>query len=123
MDSPLSTRVGQVFIPVRDMPAAVGWYSRLFGLDVDTGHLGHDDTIYDIPTDGPPYLCLDANQPDFVASGPARYFFLTDDLDATLTHLDAVEAQDVSPVEDIGSLRFVTFRDPDGNLLMAAQPN
>ena len=123
MSSPLSTSVGQVFIPVRDMREAVAWYSRLFGLDVDAGRLGHDDTIFDIPTDGPPYLCLDANQPDFVASGPARCFFLTDDLDSTLTHLAAVEARDVSPVEDIGSLRFVTFRDPDGNLLMAAQPN
>jgi predicted enzyme related to lactoylglutathione lyase len=123
MNSPLSTRVGQVFIPVRDMPAAVDWYSRLFGLDVDAGRLGHDDTIFDIPTDAPPYLCLDANQPDFVASGPARCFFLTDDMDATLAHLSVVGAADVSPVEDIGSLRFVTFRDPDGNLLMAAQHN
>jgi len=121
MNSPLSTRVGQVFIPVRDMPAAVDWYSRLFGLDVEAGRLGHDDTIFDIPTDAPPYLCLDANQPDFVASGPARCFFLTGDLDATVAHLRVVGARDVSSVEDIGSLRFVTFRDPDGNLLMAAQ--
>ena len=121
MSSPLSTRVGQVFIPVRDMPAAVDWYSRLFGLGVDAGQIGHEDTIFDIPTDAPPYLCLDANQPDFVASGPARYFFLTDDLDATVAHLGSVGARDVSSVEDIGSLRFVTFRDPDGNLLMAAQ--
>lgn len=121
MSSPLSTRVGQVFIPVRDMRAAVGWYSRLFGFEVDAGRLGHEDTIFDIPTEGPPYLCLDANQPDFVASGPARYFFLTDDLEATVVHLREVGARDVSPVEDIGSLRFVTFRDPDTNLLMAAQ--
>jgi catechol 2,3-dioxygenase-like lactoylglutathione lyase family enzyme len=121
MSSPLSSRVGQVFIPVRDMPAAVDWYSRLFGFDVDEGRLGHEDAIFDIPTDGPPYLCLDAHQPDFVASGPARCFFLTDDLDATVAHLGVVDARDVSPVEDIGSLSFVTFRDPDGNLLMAAQ--
>ncbi len=121
MSSPLSTRVGQVFIPVRDMPAAVAWYARLFGFDADTGRLGHGDTIFDIPTDAPPYLCLDANQPDFVASGPARCFFLTEDLDATVAHVGAIGATEVSPVEDIGSLRFATFRDPDGNLLMAAQ--
>ena len=121
MSSPLSTRVGQVFIPVRDMPSAVDWYSRLFGFDVEAGQLGHGDTIFDIPTDAPPYLCLDANQPDFVASGPARCFFLSDDLEATLVHLGAIGAADVSGVEDSGSLRFVNFRDPDGNLLMAAQ--
>ena len=121
MNSPLSTRVGQVFIPVRDMPTALRWYSRLFGFQADAGRLGHEDTIFDVPTDGPPYLCLDANQPDFVASGPARCFFLTDDLDATVAHLEAIGATHISDAEDIGSLSFVTFRDPDQNLLMAAQ--
>lgn len=110
-----------MFIPVRDMPAAVGWYARLFGFEAETGRLGHDDTIFDIPTDGPPYLCLDANQPDFVASGPARCFFLTDDLEATIAHLTALDATDISSAQDIGSLCFVTFCDPDGNLLMAAE--
>lgn len=121
VSSPLSTRVGQVFIPVRDMPAAAAWYARLFGFEVDAGRLGHEDTIFDLPTEGPPYVCLDANQPDFVASGPARCFFLTDDLEAAVAHAGDVGATDVSGIEDVGSLRFATFRDPDGNLLMAAQ--
>lgn len=121
MSSPLSTRVGQVFIPVRDMSSAVEWYARLFGFEVGAGQLGHDDTIFDIPTDGPPYLSLDSNRPDFVASGPARCFFLTDDIEATVAHLDALDVADVSLIEDIGSLRFVTFSDPDGNVLIAAE--
>jgi predicted enzyme related to lactoylglutathione lyase len=117
----LTTQVGQVFIPVRDMPSAAAWYARLFGFEVDAGRLGHEDTIFDLPTGRPPYVCLDANQPDFVASGPARCFFLTDDLEAAVAHAGDVGATDVSAVEDIGSLRFATFRDPDGNVLMAAQ--
>ncbi|WP_107771219.1 VOC family protein [Nocardioides sediminis] len=121
MSSPLSTRVGQVFIPVSDMTAAVGWYAELFGFDADTGRLGHEDTIFDIPTEGPPYVCLDANQPDVLPSGPARCFFLTDDLEATVAHLGTLDVAHVSPIEDIGSLRFVTFKDPDGNVLMAAE--
>lgn len=120
MSSPLSTRVGQVFIPVREMRAAVAWYSKLFGFEADTGRLGPDDTIFNIPTDGPPYVCLDANHA-FVASGPARYFFLTEDLDATVAHVGMLDGTDISPVEDIGELRFATFRDLDGNLLMAAE--
>ncbi|MFC6286099.1 VOC family protein [Nocardioides sp. GCM10027113] len=119
--SPLSTRVGQVFIPVRDMPRAVAWYADLLGFAHDADALGHGDTIYDIPTTGQPYLCLDANRPDFVASGPARFFLWTDDMAATVDHLHTVGATNVSEVEDIGSLCFVTFEDPDGNLLMAAQ--
>ncbi|PUA80513.1 glyoxalase/bleomycin resistance/dioxygenase family protein [Nocardioides currus] len=105
------------------MVAAVEWYSRLFGIKANVGHLGHDDTIFDLPTDAPPYVCLDANQPDFVASGPARCVFLTEDLEATIAHVASIGATDVSPPEDIGSLCFATFREPDGNLLMAAQLN
>jgi hypothetical protein len=34
--------------------------------------------------------------------------------------LTVIGVRDVSPVEDVGSLQFVTFSDPDGNVLMAA---
>jgi catechol 2,3-dioxygenase-like lactoylglutathione lyase family enzyme len=122
MSSPLSSRVGQVFIPVRDMPRAVRWYADLLGLDPDPAALGHEDTIYDLPTPGEPRLCLDANRPDFVASGPARFFLWTEDLAATVDHLRSVGAAAVSEVVDVGSLAFVTFEDPDGNLLMVAEP-
>ena len=57
-----------------------------------------------------------------MASGPARFFLWTTDIDATVRHLHRVGADDVSEVQDIGSLSFVTFTDPDGNLLMVAQP-
>ena len=72
-------------------------------------------------TDGP-RLALDANNPDFVTSAPARFFFWTADMAATLRHLEAMEVSEVSEVVDIGSLTFVTFTDPDGNLLMVAEP-
>jgi catechol 2,3-dioxygenase-like lactoylglutathione lyase family enzyme len=122
MASPISTRVGQVFIPVRDMASSVRWYADLLGFEPEPGRLGHEDTIYDLPTHGEPRLCLDANRPDFVASGPARFFLWTDDLASTVDHLGAVGAASVSDVVDVGSLTFVTFEDPDGNLLMVAEP-
>ena len=121
--SPIRSHIGQVFIPVRDMQAAASWYADLLGFEHDAGALSHGDTIYDIPTESGPWLCLDANRPDFVASGPARFFFWTSDIEATVRHVHEVGADEVSEVEDIGSLRFVTFADPDGNLLMVAQPN
>jgi len=123
MSSPIKRRIGQVFIPVRDMEAAASWYSHLLGFEHDRAHLSHEDTIFDIPTDSDPRLCLDSNRPDFIASGPARFFFWTADMQATLTHLQALEAGAISEVEDIGSLSFVTFKDPDGNLLMVAEPS
>lgn len=123
MTSPIQRNIGQVFIPVRNMKAAAHWYSDLLGLDHRAGRLGHEDTIFDIPTDAGPNLCLDANRPDFVASGPARFFFWTDDMDATVRHLHKMAADEISEPLDVGSLCFVTFRDPDGNVLMVAKPN
>lgn len=123
MSSPIKRHIGQVFIPVRNMEVAASWYSGLLGFEHEAGRLSHEDTIYDIPTESGPWLCLDANRPDFVASGPARFFFWTSDLRAALSHLHEIGADEVSDVEDIGSLSFVTFKDPDGNLLMVAQPS
>ena len=120
--SPISRDIGQVFIPVRDMEAAASWYAQLLGLDHTSGNLGPADTVVDIAMESGPRLCLDANH-SFVASGPARFFFWTADMEATVEHLEQMDVAQLSAVEDIGSLSFVTFADIDGNLLMVAQPS
>lgn len=117
--SPIQRIVGQVFIPVRDMPASIRWYAALLGFEpVDPSHGG---TIADIPTDGPTRLALDANRDEFDTSGPPRFFFWTDDMDATVQHLADLDVTVTSDVEDIGSVAFVQFEDPDGNPLMVCQ--
>ena len=50
MESPIEARIGQVFVPVTDLPRAIAWYSRLFGLPV--GAPSHGGTIYDLPMSG-----------------------------------------------------------------------
>lgn len=118
--SPIENRVGQVFIPVRDMARSAEWYARLLGLPA--GRSSHEETIYDLPTTGETRLSLDATVPDFVASGPPRFYFWTWDMDATVDFLNDLGAELISDVVDIGSVRFVQFRDPDGNALMVCQP-
>ena len=119
MSAPIQSRVGQVFIPVRDMGASIRWYAALLGFQ--PGAASHNDTIYDIPTDGETRLALDANQPQFSSSGPPRFFFWTDDMSATVEHLSLLGITITSEVEDIGSVSFVQFADPDGNALMVCQ--
>ena len=82
----------------------------------------HEGTIFDIPTSGPTRLALDANRPDFDPSGPPRFFLWTEDISATVRHLQALEVKITSGVEDIGSVAFVQFEDLDGNPLMVCQP-
>jgi len=119
MSSPIQRRVGQVFVPVRDLAAAVRWYAAVLGYE--PGVASHGGTIHDVPTDGETRLALDANRPDFVASGPPRFFLWTDDMAATVEHLLALDVTITSDVEDIGSVCFVQFEDPDGNALMVCQ--
>lgn len=117
--SPVQRIVGQVFIPVRDMSSAIEWYAELLGFDPGTS--SHGGTIFDIPTDGETRLALDANRPDFDASGPPRFFLWTQDISATVRHLEGMGTKITSDVEDIGSVLFVQFEDPDGNPLMVCQ--
>ena len=119
VSSPIQRRVGQVFIPVRDMAAAIHWYAALLGFE--PGLPSHGGTIYDVPTDGETRICLDGNRPDLDRSGPPRLFFWTDDLTATVAHLSRLDVTITSDVEDIGSVFFVQFDDPDGNTLMVCQ--
>jgi catechol 2,3-dioxygenase-like lactoylglutathione lyase family enzyme len=117
--SPIENRIGQVFIPVRDMARSARWYSVLLGLP--ESEPSHDDTIYDLPTAGETRLALDANRPEFDTAGPPRFFFWTTDMAATVAFLQDLGVTLDSAVEDIGSVMFLQFRDPDGNALMVCQ--
>ncbi|MFC4548739.1 MULTISPECIES: VOC family protein [Halorussus] len=120
MESPLRNRIGNVFVPVSDMERSVEWYSELFGLPAeDTAHEG---TIYDVEMAGETGLVLDANRPVENSSQPL-YFFWTDDAEATRDFLVDLDVPVVMGPEDVGSVTFVTFEDPDGNQLMACQKN
>ncbi|GAA4287487.1 hypothetical protein GCM10022262_18460 [Georgenia daeguensis] len=119
MSSPIENRIGQVFIPVRDMARSARWYSRLLGLA--ESEPSHDGTIYDLQTAGETRLALDASRPEFDTSGPPRFFFWTTDMVATVAFLQDHGVTLDSDVEDIGSVMFLQFRDPDGNPLMVCQ--
>jgi predicted enzyme related to lactoylglutathione lyase len=117
--SPIEPRIGQVFLPVNDMQKAIAWYSALFGLEPgDTSHAG---AIYDIPVTGETLLVLDSHKPVMSHSVQPICMFPTSDMNAALEHLRALGAEITSEPQDIGSLVFATFRDPDGNPLMVYQ--
>jgi predicted enzyme related to lactoylglutathione lyase len=119
VSSPIQRRVGQVFIPVSDMASSIRWYAALLGFE--PGGASHGGTIFDVPTDGETRISLDANRPNVDRAGPPRLFFWTDDLAASIAHLHRLGVTVTSDVEDIGSVHFVQFVDPDGNALMVCQ--
>ena len=121
MGSPIDNRIGQVFIPVSDMGRAIAWYSRILGLPVD--RTSHGGTIYDIPMQGETRLALDANPQPITNSSQPLCFFWTADIHAARDFLLANDVELLSPIQDIGSVSFLTFKDPDNNLLMVYQRN
>jgi predicted enzyme related to lactoylglutathione lyase len=112
--------IGAVFIPVSDMQRAIQWYSWLFGLPV--GDTSHEGKIYDVPMTGGVGLILDGNKPVVNSSQPLCYFWTTN-IHAAHDFLREGGVQLVGDILDIGSVSFLTFRDPDSNLLMICQRN
>jgi predicted enzyme related to lactoylglutathione lyase len=109
-----------IFIPVSDLPYAIHWYSALFGLPL--GQTSHTDKIYDVPMEGEISVILDAHRPVQNSSQPLCFFW-TDDIAAAHMYLSTLGVEILGMVEDIGSVQTLTFRDPDGNLLMVCQRN
>jgi predicted enzyme related to lactoylglutathione lyase len=119
MSSPIRREIGMVFIPVSDMERAIGWYSQLFGLPVQS--TTHGGKIYDLRM-GDVTLILDGHKPVVNSSQPLAAFW-TDDIHAADHFLRQHNADVVSAPDDIGSVTTLVFKDPDGNLLMVCQRN
>lgn len=102
------------------MQRAIQWYSWLFGLPV--GDTSHEGKINDVPMNGETSLILDGNKPVVNSSQPLCYFW-TRDIHAAHDFLCEGCVELVGDVLDIGSVSFLTFKDPDSNLLMICQRN
>jgi predicted enzyme related to lactoylglutathione lyase len=107
-----------VFIPVSDMQRSIQWYSQLLDLPVTAP--SHGGKIYDLPMEGETGVILDAHKPVTNSSQPLCFFW-TADIQATLALLQAHNVDILGEMADIGSVTTLTFRDPDGNLLMVCE--
>ena len=121
MARPIENRIGQVFVPVSDMQRAITWYSRILGLPID--RTSHGGTIYDVPMQGETRLALDATKQPITNSSQPLCFFWTADIRAARDFLRANDVELLDEIQDIGSVSFLTFKDPDNNLLMVCQRN
>ncbi|MBR1219917.1 VOC family protein [Bradyrhizobium sp. U87765 SZCCT0131] len=114
--SALRARIGAIFIPVSDIASAKAWYARLLQTACPATLHGH---LAVFALAGGIHLVLDAKIFVPGASRDAPLFhFDADDIDAALIHVQALGATIVTPLQ---SGHWFTFRDPDGNVLMACR--
>ena len=121
MKSPIQNRIGRVFIPISDMERSIQWYSKLLGLPVSA--TSHEGTIYDVPMQGETGLILDGSKKEVRNSSQPLFFLMTDDIEAARDFLVLNGIEILGQIENIGSVSFLKFKDPDNNLLMVCQPN
>ncbi|WP_415858077.1 VOC family protein [Brevibacillus parabrevis] len=115
--SPLHSEIGAIFIAVSDIERARDWYCQLLGLprdgEISFGHL------YCIPMKNGSNLVLDSKIfPKRTPDDAPLFHFNTADIEASYRYLEGLGVELVGPIQHG---HWFTFKDPDGNLLMAAK--
>lgn len=113
--SAIMPRIGAIFVPVADVEQARYWYARLLGMadapEIQFGHLAV------FAFDNGLRLVLDAKILDADARRNSPLFhFDVEDIAAAREHVVKLRADAVSEIQFD---HWFTFRDPDGNVLMA----
>jgi hypothetical protein len=114
---PERSRITHLFagVPVSDLDASVGWYSRLFGRSPDR-RVGHE-MLWQM--DEHAWLCI---EPNATRAGAGRITLAVSRLDALLEWV-AVEGIEHEPIETYSTgVRHVKIPDPDGNAIAFAEP-
>jgi catechol 2,3-dioxygenase-like lactoylglutathione lyase family enzyme len=102
-------------VPVADLDASIGWYSRFFGRPPDT-RVG-DEILWEIGEHA--WLFI---EPNAAQAGAGRITLSVVGLDALLERL-AEQHIEHEPIETYSNgVRHVKVPDPDGNSLAFAEP-
>jgi len=117
--SPIKNKVGDIFVPVRDIERSRDWYCRLLGLTADCEIMnGH---LCPLPMEGTG-LILDT-MPMWGGKEPGgapniktpAFMLMTGDLQASY---EFAKENNVTLVTDIQHDHWFVIKDPDDNLLM-----
>lgn len=113
-----------VEIPVTDMDRAVGFYTAVFGADLQRQTVdGYDMALF--PADGGPGATAALAKGDVYrpSKDGAIVYFGVADIEATVARATAAGGRVLYPVKDIGEFGFVAeIEDSEGNRIALSQP-
>ena len=102
-------------VPVSDLDASIGWYTRVFGRPPDM--CVGEEMLWEI--DEHAWLFI---EPDAARAGTGRITLAVAGLDALLERL-AAQGIEYEPIETYSNgVRHVDVPDPDGNAIALAEP-
>jgi predicted enzyme related to lactoylglutathione lyase len=114
----LIDEIDDIFYQVCNMDRAVEFYGEVLALPMSRRE-GRDWAEFDV---GGRTLALSGELAVAPQGGGATVVVRTGDIDGLRDALDAAGATH-SGVEDLGGARMLSFHDPDGNELVALQPD
>lgn len=110
------TGIDVAFYHADDIEASAAWYRDVLGLT----ETADDGDWREFSVGGARFAVDSGNTPAEIPN--AVVSFRVRDLDAAVAELRAAGATFASDVIDAGPTRFVTLRDPAGNLVQLSQP-
>lgn len=118
--SPIINQIGAIFLHVSNMNRSIQWYSDLLGLPVHTS--SHEGTIYSLDMNGGTALLLDSNMNNIEnVNNKTQFFFETKNLVDSYSFIKEKSIEIVTEIEVHDDISFFTFKDLDGNILMACE--
>jgi predicted enzyme related to lactoylglutathione lyase len=113
----MSSDIGTIIVPVRDLEKAKAVYARLLGVAPTM-----DEPYYVGFDTAGRHLGLDPNGHRQGMTGPVMYWHV-DDIAGALDGLLAAGAEQLQPAKDVGGGKLIaSVRDADGNVIGLLQP-
>lgn len=121
MNIPLDNRVASVFVHVSNLRESALWYSKLFGIPVMEERL-NGGPVYWLELEGT-HLILDSNSanrenPDWREDMKPRWMLPATNIDEAYRYVQE-KAETIFEPENFGVVAHFSFRDLEGNVLMA----
>ncbi|MFC4777215.1 VOC family protein [Paenibacillus sp. GCM10023252] len=118
----IENRIGSVFVHVSELRSSAEWYARLLNVEVQEQRLVGGGPVYWFELEGTGII-LDSNRenrldPAWREEMKPRFMFAASDIDEAYAYTNR-RAEVYGETQDHGSMAYFTFRDPDGNALMA----
>lgn len=120
ISSPITRKVNNVFIHVKDLKKSAKWYCDLMGIDLNMEQVS--SPVHNIPVTSETGLTLDDHTFDpsfqFQPANHVLFNFYAQNIEEAYSFVKAKGIVIVRELEWHGDFAYFNFQDPDGNVLM-----